>query len=291
MKASPGVISPPYAKTAPAEPKAPAFVPGPGRAVLAIVRRDAAERRFLGMPFVLDFLFGIVNLAVFLFISRVLRHPAQPRLGRSGSYFDFVAVGLAFMLVVQAAGTQITVRIDEERRSGTLEILATQPIGTVAVALGLSTYPMVFAVVRAGAYLGVATALLGLDVGSANWLGVAVVLLLGGAVTMCFGIALAAFAVAFEHGNTLGRLLILALAFGSGTYFPVTALPAALRWVSMLLPTRIALDGLRAALTGGGWTGSALLLVGAVLVCLPLAVWLFGQALKLATRRGTLTRS
>lgn len=218
----------------------PWSVPTAGRAVVAVVRRDSAERRFLGIPFVLDFLFGVVNLVVFSFISRVLRQPAHAQLGHAGSYFDFVAVGITFL--------------------------------------------------RSAAYLGVASALLGLDVGAADWLGVAVVLLLGGAATMCLGMALAAVTVAFDSGITVGRLLIVAVAFLSGTYFPVATLPPVLRWLSVLLPTRIALDGLRAALSGNGWAGSALLLAAAVAVGVPLGVWLFGQALRLAVSRGTLTR-
>ncbi len=279
--------------TAPAITQAPPsrrFVPTTGRTILAIVRRDSGERRFMGVPFVLDFAFGIVNLIVFSFISRVLRHPVNNQLGHANTYFDFVAVGLAFMLVVQAACTQITARVQEEKRSGTLEMLTAQPVSNGAIAIGMSAYPMAFAVVRSAAYLGIAGAVLGLDAGSANWVGVLVVLLLGGAATMCIGIALAAFSVAFEYGVTAGRLLIVAIGFASGTYFPIASLPTPLQWVAEVLPTRIALDGLRAAIAGGSWGGSALLLVGATAIGLPLSLWLFGRAVRLATRRGTLTR-
>lgn len=266
------------------------FVPTSSRAIWAIVRRDSGERRFLGIPFALDFLFGVVNLVVFSFISRVLRHPTGNQLGHASSYFDFVAVGLAFMLVVQAACTQLTARVQEEQRSGTLEMLASQPVTPGAIAVGISVYPMAFAVVRSAAYLAIAAALLGLDVGSADWLGVTVVLLLGGLATMCFGIAVAAFSIAFSQGVTLGRLLIVAIAFASGTYFPTSTLPVVLRWMSTVLPTRITLDGLREALAGSGWETSALLLAGVSALGLPLTMWLFGRAMRVAIRRGTLTR-
>ena len=137
---------------------------------------------------------------------------------------------------------------------------------------------------------GVAAALLGLDVGSASWPGVAVVLLTGGAATMCLGILLAAFTVAVGHGNTLSRLVVVALSFTSGTYFPVTGLPGPLHALSVVLPTRITLDGLRAALAGRPWAGSALLLAVATAAALPVAVWLFGLSLRVARHRGTLTR-
>lgn len=261
------------------------------RAAAAILRRDAGEQRFLGASFVLDLMFGVVNLVVFAVISRVLHAPGQQDLGGAASYFDFVAVGITFMLVVQAAGTQITSRVQEEQRSGTLEMLLAQPVRTTAIAVGISAYPMLFAVTRAVIYLAVAGMLLGLDLTSANWVGAAVVLTLGAAATMCLGILLAAFAVAIEHGVSVGRVAVVAIAFASGTYFPVTALPQALQWLSAPLPTRLALDGLRAALAGDGWGPAALWLLVAIAVGLPLAVYAFAAALRRAVRLGTVTRA
>jgi hypothetical protein len=64
-----------------------------------------------------------------------------------------------------------------------------------------------------------------------------------------------------------------------------------MRAISSPLPPRIALDGLRHALfKGHGWVGDAGLLVLCAAVGLPLAVYLFGAAIRSATRRGTLTR-
>jgi ABC-2 type transport system permease protein len=273
-------------RTPPAQvPFAPRVLAGVG----AILRRDAGERRMLGMGFAFDFAFGIVNLAVFALISRTL-HGSHSQLGGANSYFDFVAVGITFMLVVQAAGTQITSRVQEEQRSGTLEILVARPMSTLAVAIGVSAYPMLLAVTRAAAYLAVAGLLLGLDVGGADWLGLATMLALAGVTMMCLGIGLAAFAIAFEHGDTLGRLVIVAIGFGSGTYFPTAVLPTAVHWLSVPLPTRIALDGLRTALAGHRWGASALQLAAVATLSLFASVWLFGQSLRFAIRRGTLTR-
>lgn len=274
----------------PAVARRQALVPSPARAVAAMIRRDAAERQVAGLPFLFDFCFGGVNLLVFSFISRVLREPAHPLAGHPGTYFDFVAVGIAFMLVVQAAAAQISARLRDEQRTGTLEMLAAQPLGAATIAVGMSAYPMALAIVRAAAYLGVAGALLGLDVGSASWPGVALVLVLGAVAALGMGIALGAYTVAFEHGQTVCRLAVLAVGFLSGTYFPTSALPPAARWVSLFLPTRIALDGLRTALGGGDWVHAALVLAVSITIGLPAAITLFGLALRRAGRRGTLTR-
>lgn len=260
------------------------------RAVIALVRRDLAERRSLRLSVLLDFTFGLLNLVVFLFVSRVLILPANAGFAHSASYFDFVAVGITFMLVVQAASVQLTGRITAEQRSGTLEMLVTQPAPRWALAVGLAGYPFTFGLLRAGAYLAILGTIFGLRVEQADWIGVGCVLLLGAVAMLGVGIGLVAFVIAVGHGDAVARLLVVALSFMSGAYFPVTALPDAVRTLSTALPSRIALDGLRQALTGGGWSSTALTLLIVNVILLPVAILAFNHALGIACNRGNLTR-
>ncbi|WP_416904083.1 ABC transporter permease [Micromonospora echinospora] len=258
------------------------------RAIRALVVRDLAGRHPLRPPLLLDLGFGLVNLVVFLVISRLLA--PDPGFAGSPSYFDFVAAGLVFMLVLQAASTQLTARISREQRAGTLEMLVAQPVPAWALALGLTGYPMLFALLRVAVYLTVLALFLGLDTGDASWIGVTVVLVAACAAMAGVGIALMAVTVLTGHGDAAARLLVVALSFVSGTYFPVTVLPAGLERVSAALPTRVALDGLRAALAGDGWARPAGTLLVAAAVSLPVSGWLFDLALRTARRRGGLTR-
>ncbi|WP_329009285.1 ABC transporter permease [Micromonospora rifamycinica] len=276
-------------------PPAPGPAPRPGsaaggRAVLALARRDLGERQLIRLPLLLDLVFGVVNLLVFLFISRVLTPPGAHRLLGATTYFDFVAVGITFMLVLQAASTQLTSRVAREQRSGTLELLAAQPVPASALAVGTAAYPFLLALLRAGFYLVLLHALFGLHTARADWWGVAAVLVAGSAAMMGIGIGLTAFAVAVGYGESAARLMIVGLSFLSGTYFPVAALPGGLPTLTAVLPSRIALDGLRAALSGGAWAASALTLLAATVLLLPLSTWVFGRALRIAAARGTLTR-
>ncbi|MFI0793945.1 ABC transporter permease [Micromonospora rubida] len=261
-----------------------------GRGVLALLRRDVVERRGLRLSFLLDLMFGLLNLLVFLFVSRVLMPAPAADFSRSASYFDFVAVGIVFLLVIQAATVQVVARVAAEQRDGTLELLAAQPVPGWALALGLVGYPFAFALLRAGVYLGLLAAFLGLHVGDADWPGVVVVLALAALCTLPFGLVLMGFAVAVGYGDPAARLLVVALSFLSGTYFPTSALPDVLHPVCAVLPTRVALTGLRHALTGGGWAGAAWTLAGTAAVLLPLSAWIFDRALWFARRRGALTR-
>ncbi|MFI2710842.1 ABC transporter permease [Micromonospora sp. NPDC018662] len=261
-----------------------------GRAVVALLRRDLAERRGLRVPFLLDLVFGVLNLLVFLFVSRVLvPHPGAGITG-SGGYFDFVAVGIVFLLVLQSATVQVVTRVTAEQRDGMLELCAAQPVPGWSLALGLVAYPFAFALLRAGLYLGLLAGVLGLRVDDASWPGVAVMLVLAALCTLPFGITLMGLTVAVGYGDPAARLLVVALSFLSGTYFPVSALPGVLQPVCAVLPTRAALDGLRAALAGGDWGRAAVVLAGAAAVLLPLSAGVFDRALWLARRRGILTR-
>lgn len=256
----------------------------------ALAVRDLAERRRLVPPLALDLAFGIVNLAVFLLISRVLSVPADGALAGSPSYFDFVAVGITFMLVVQAATSQVTARVGQEQRDGTLEMLVTQPVPGWLLALGLAGYPFLLALLRSGGYLALLGLAFGLHVGRADWPGVVLVLVASAAAMLALGVGLMAFTVAFGRGDLVARLLLVGLSFVSGTYFPVAVLSALPGWATAALPSRIALDGLRHALAGQPWAADLLVLLAGTAVLLPLSLWLFDLSLRLARRRGTLNR-
>ena len=107
----------------------PERVPTAAAAVLALVRRDLAQRRIVKFALALDLLFGTLNLVVFEFIGRVLRDPAAGPVIRAGGYFSFASVGIAFFLVIQTATTGITRQIRDEQYSGSLELVAAQPVG------------------------------------------------------------------------------------------------------------------------------------------------------------------
>ncbi len=260
------------------------------RIILVFLRRDLADGSLFRASLLLDLGYGLLNLLCFLFISRVLHHPGTA-LGGAVTYFDFVAVGLAYLLVVQSTCTQLLTRVQEQQRSGTLEALVASPAPRTFLVLGMGTYPTLLGLLRSGTYLAFAGALLGLNLGNADWIGAVLMLALGAAAALMLGAFLAAFAVAYRYGSAVGRTAIVALGFLSGVYFPIAALPAPLQAVSAVLPTRMAVDGLRAALAGGPWLPNGLLLLVATAVGLPLSAWAFARALDHARRTGALVRA
>jgi ABC-2 type transport system permease protein len=278
---------PPARLSAPAS--RPDRTPTAASAVLALVRRDFAQRRIVKFALILDLVFGALNLVVFQFIGRVLRNPAPGSVTAAGGYFSFASVGIAFFLVVQTATIVMTRQIRDEQQSGTLELAVAQPVGAGSLALGLAGFPFLFATLRAFAYLLLA-AVLGLQTSHANWIGVVAVLMAAAPAIAAIGIVLAAVALVVDRGDVLGRFAAFGLGFLSGAYFPVSELARPWRLISAVLPTRVALDGQRAALAGASWWRSAAVLAVCDVVTLPAAMAVFAAALSWARRRGRLTR-
>jgi ABC-2 type transport system permease protein len=278
----------PSGRSLPSAP-VPAGWPAAMFTVLAFVRRDLALRRIVKAALLLDLIFGALNLVVFQFIGRVLRDPAPGSVTQAGGYFSFASVGIAFFVVVQSAITGITRQIRDEQHSGTLEFVVAQPIGPGSLALGMAGFPFLFATLRALAYLFLA-AILGLSTSHANWAGVVMVLLAAAPAMAAIGIALAALALLVDRGDVLGRFAAFGLGFLSGAYFPVSEFAPPVRAVSAVLPTAVALNGQRAALSGAPWWQAAVSLALYDLVILPVAIAIFAGSLRWARQRGRLTR-
>jgi len=258
-------------------------------AVGAFLWRDFRVVRSYRFPFVLDTFFGILQLAVSYFIAETFEDASPAELGGAPDYFAFAAVGIVMALVVEAAAEGLAEKVRFEQTSGGLEALMAQPVGVTQLCAGLACFPFAFAMVRAALYLALAAVWMGLDVDSTDWLGLTAVFVLGATALAGLGIVAAAAVLVFKRGETLSGIALFGMTLISGSVFPIGVLPGWLQDIGSVLPTRFAFDGVRDALfTGSGWEGDALALAGFTLLGLPLAVLLFGQALRATRRAGTL---
>jgi ABC-2 type transport system permease protein len=261
-------------------------------AVLGLWQRDLLEGRRRWAPLLLDFAFGALNLIVFFYIDRTVGRPPQRLLEGAPGYFAFAAVGIALILVVQSAAVGQVARVRREQLTGTLEAVVAQPVSVAELAFGLTGAGYLLAAARALLYLGFAVLALGLDASRADPVGVAVMVALGCASFMAVGIALVALALVIRGGEALVRVMLVAIVFLSGAYFPVARLPGPLGDLAVIMAPRLALDGLRAALfRGEGWIAEAGWLALSLAILLPLSLVAFAAALRLLTRRGQLTRA
>jgi ABC-2 type transport system permease protein len=257
--------------------------------VAALIERDYRITRSYRLALALDLVYGIVEVAVYYFISKTFADVSTANLSGAPSYFAFATVGIIVTLVIASASTGIAQRLREEQLAGTLEALAIQPVRTSELAVGWAGFACLFAFFRAATYVFFALVVFGLDVENASVVGIAVVLLATAAAMLGLGIVVAAVTILFKRGGTFASFAIFGMSFLSGSVFPVSVLPDWLEPIGRVLPPRFALDGTRHALfRGSDWSGDVLALTAFALVAIPLAIWCLDRALLRARRSGTI---
>ncbi len=255
----------------------------------AIVWRDYLTKRSYRIAFTLDIFNGLLTLAIFYFISRFFAHPDHAALNHAPSYFAFAAGGILVAAMITTATIEFVTRLHEEQLSGTLETLVGHPISTAELSLGLVGFPFSFAVVRAVIYFVIVSGLMGLDLGRVSWVGLVVVLLATAAAFVGIAIAVAAAVLVLKRADAFVGLIIGVAIVFSGSVFPITSLPGWLQPVARILPPHLAFDGARNALFRGDfWALDAVKLLAIAAVAIPLALGIFGGALRVAQRSGSL---
>jgi ABC-type transport system involved in cytochrome c biogenesis permease component len=243
------------------------------------------------MAFLLDSFFGVLEIAVYFFISETFGDVTPADLHGAPTYFAFAAIGVVLATVITAATTGIGERLRREQVTGTLEALLTNPITSIELCLGLTAYPYIYALLRSVIYLVIAGAWMDLDLGNASWLGLGAVFVASGLALSTLGILAGAVVLVLKRGDVLASTIIYGLTLVSGSVFPVSALPDWLAAFGKLSPLRLAFDGTRAALfEGAGWGTDAALLAVFGATTLPLAVLLFSLALSYAKRAGSVSQ-
>jgi len=255
------------------------------KTVAAFAGRDFLVLRSYRFALASDFGWGVVNLLVYFFISRLIGLPVED-LGAAAGYFEFVVAGIVASLVLGAVTTETSDRIREEELTGTLEIVVAQPVRAELLALGYAAFPVMFALVRVLLYLVIAITFLDFDAASADWIGVGAVLLASAAGFLALGIVAAAVTIVFKRGGRVADLAVFAMTFLGGALFPISTFPSWLEPLGRMMPTRFAFDGLREALFAGeGWLNDVAVLGGVAAVALPLSLWIFDRAVESQARR------
>ncbi|MEM0321282.1 MAG: ABC transporter permease [Thermoprotei archaeon] len=162
-------------------------------------------------------------------------------------YTSFFVVGLAFQGYVSSSITTVSQRLRNEQLYGTLEYYVLSPLGVFGFLTYSSLWGFTLNTINAAVILAEG-ALLGVSYSGANILGALIVTAMLMAST--FGIAMMSAAVVLvtKQGNPISFFFSTFTTLMSGTVFPVSVLPYAVRLVSYALPLTWALDGLRLAL-------------------------------------------
>lgn len=243
----------------------------------------------------LSFFFGHLGvfgtLVLFYFVSRVVGESEV--VGSPDEYFRFVVVGMALAGLVETAVGASMGAARRDQVEGTLEAVASLPVGSATLGLGWLLYPMLDALIGVAVTFLIALPL-GLAGADPNWPAVLLAMALSVLVFAAFGFLGAAIVLAFQQGAGVVPIFLALMALISGTLFPVEVLPPLLETLSRLSPLTHALDAMRGGMLEGASIAdiqdSLLVLLGFAVVLLPLSIGALELGLRRARRTGGLSR-
>jgi ABC-2 type transport system permease protein len=142
-------------------------------------------------------------------------------------------------------------------------------------------------------YLGIGMMLQQLDLGAANYLAAALVLVLTVVAFSSIGIIAASFIMVLKRGDPIAWFFSAISGLLGGVYYPLEVMPGWMQWLARWLPITYALEAMRKALLLGAPITSLLseLLILGVFCCvlLPLSLYCFRYAVNRAKIEGSLS--
>jgi len=265
-----------------------------GRVVVAFIRREIAAVGGYRAALIVRLLGVVTAVGSMVFLARFVGAAVNPHLDAyRGNYLGFMALGLLATEFQQVGVSGLAQRIRTSQMMGTLEAEIATPAPPWMVLGAPPVYEFGIAALRSAAYLVGAVVLLGLDLGQANWISVALAVPLVIAAFSGLGLLAAGTTMLVRRLNPVAMIIGSLSFFLSGVLYPVTVLPAWLRAIGRLLPLTHALTVLRGALLVGEGPGAladsflALLLFAGVLA--PVGAGVFAFALRRARIDGSLS--
>ena len=257
-------------------------------AAVGLFRRDLTVYLSYRWRLVTQYVGVLFSLAVFFYISRLVRVAAYPT---PESYFAYAAVGVIILQVLQST-LDVAGSVRQELVAGTFERIAISPFGPVCSILALFLFPIGSAVVTMLATLALIAIVFGVE---PSWSSVPLavpVAMIGALALGAVALLFVAMVVRFKQAPGTAYVLA-AISLVAGFYFPTALLPWWLRWASEVQPFTPAVDLLRHLLVGQPLEGSAWMdvskLIGFTAVLLPLGVAVLSVTIERSRRLGTLT--
>jgi ABC-type polysaccharide/polyol phosphate export permease len=257
----------------------------------AIFVRDAR----IAFAYPLAFWTGLAGVAAqplsFYFLSKIVG--ASGAFGFNGSsisYFEYVAVNLAFLRFQSAAMIGFQRAVRGEQMMGTIESVLVTPTGISLLITSSGLFPFALTFVQIALFIGVSLAL-GLDLSHTNVLTTLAFALLTMLAMSPIGIFAAASIMSFKQELPTGALVGGLATLLGGVLFPVSKLPPLLQQLAWFFPITHSLNGIRAAVAGASLaqTGDdALWLAVVALILFPLSLYAFARSVRRAKIDGTL---
>ena len=239
--------------------------------------------------------YGVVNTLAITFIAEEVGRQGAASARDVNDLIIFLLLGTLIWAYLSAVIDDISLVVIWERWEGTIEHTLMAPVPRPLHLAGMCLFSVLHATARTLLIFGVSLLFFSVDVGQANWLAAALVLLVGNISIAGLAVLAGVLPLLFpERGAQMTLMVQAAVLLVSGVYYSVDVLPAWLQVFAKVSPATYILDGVRGAIQRGAGVGALgrelamLLVLGAVLV--PLSLYVFAAAERWAKRTGRLKR-
>lgn len=208
----------------------------------------------------------IAQIGFFAFLSIYLKYPA--------SVTQYIVVGNALQSMSFSAVFAVANITSQDKWQGTLPSTIVAPANRVALFVGRAMFQVLLSALISAAGLLYAATVFGVDFGSADFVGIALVVLLTSAAMISFGLLISAVGLYMRTAMIVANIFLFITLLLSGVNFPVSVLPSWLQPASWTIPLTYGTEALRNAIAGAslqsllpilGWEtldGFVVLLVG-----------------------------
>lgn len=180
------------------------------------------------------------------------------------SYIQYIAPGVLTWGVANAAVFSIAFALMQWRDSDLLRIIRMTPTSIGTLLSSKLTVAVVVAAVQTVLFVGVATIpFFGLRPAASSWQAVPL-LLVGVVAFFALGAVIGSLTNTAESVAAVSNVVMLPMAFLSGSFFPLDMMPGWLQQIAQVFPLYYLNDGVGDALNGTGSTQDLLLQLGVI---------------------------
>jgi ABC-2 type transport system permease protein len=210
--------------------------------------------------------------------------------GHPLTYFDYVAINLAFLRFQSVAIHSFQQAMRSQQMIGTLEVLLATPTSLPLMILASGLWAFVLTILQIAFFLAIAICF-GLHLNHVNIVTALVFLGLTAVAMSPLGVLSAASIMTFKQEAPTSLLFGGFGALLSGVFFPIDKLPHAMKAIAWLIPITHSLNGIRGASAGASLSDlapDAWWLAVMTVVLGPIALYAFSRAVRRAKVDGTL---
>ena len=184
----------------------------------------------------------IAQISFFAVLSIYLRYPV--------SQTQYIVIGNALQAMSFSAVFAVANITSQDKWQGTLPGTIVTPANRMALFVGRAVFQVLLSALISAAGLLYAATLFGVSFASADFLGIAAVIMLTSAAMISFGLLISAVGLYMRTAMIVANIFLFISLLLCGVNFAVTVLPAWLQPVSWTIPLTYGTEALRSAISG-----------------------------------------